>query len=212
MKQVDGIWLPQGDTHFARMMRKEPKRTYHGQPVGVYQHFKIAKALGLVSQHAVALDIGGHVGFWSMWLAQAFGQVHAFEPTPEHAACFERNVRDANVTLHRCAMGAAEGLSGLSVDAENSGKSCLSDGASVPVKTVDGFGFEGVGLIKIDVEGYEPEVLEGARETIARCKPLVVFEDNGQHERYGFRNPHDVAKDLGLSMVCAMGKDWIYRC
>jgi FkbM family methyltransferase len=212
VKKVDGIWLPSGDNHFARMMRKEPQRSYHGQPVGVYQYFKVAKALELVDQRAVALDIGGHVGFWSMWLAQVFDHVHAFEPTPEHADCFSRNVMDNNVTLHRCAMGATEGMTGLSTDPDNSGKAHLSEGASVPIKTVDSFGFEGVGLIKIDVEGYEPQVLEGARETIARCKPVVVFEDNGQHERYGFRNPHEVAKSLGLSMVCAMGKDWIYRC
>jgi FkbM family methyltransferase len=212
VKHVNGIWLPDGDTHFERMMRKEPQRVYQGKGVGVYQYFKVAKALGLAKQKAVALDIGGHVGFWSMWLAGAFDHVHAFEPTPEHAQCFERNVRDSNVTLHRCAMGAREGFAGVTSDPENSGKAHLSEGASVPIKSVDSFGFEGVGLIKIDVEGYEPEVLEGAKETIARCKPVVVFEDNGQHERYGFRNPHDVAKELGLSMVLQMGKDWIYSC
>lgn len=212
MKKVDGIWLPDGDNHFARMMRKEPQRNYRGTPVGVYQYFKIEKALQQVESRGVALDIGGHVGFWSMWLAQVFGQVHAFEPTPGHAECFSRNVLDSNVTLHRCAVGSAEGVSGISTDPENSGKAHLAEGSSVLVKTVDSFGFEGVGLIKIDVEGYEPEVLIGAKETIARCKPVVVFEDNGQHERYGFQNPHEVAKTLGLSMVCAIGKDWIYRC
>src|SRR5690606_32560895 len=87
MKQVQGIWLPDGDTHFARMMVKEPARMYYGSPVGVYQHFKIEKAMGLVENRKTALDIGAHVGFWSMWLSDEFDSVHAFEPSPAHAEC-----------------------------------------------------------------------------------------------------------------------------
>lgn len=212
MKQVNGIWLPDGDTHFARMMKKEPLRMYGSKPVGVYQHFKIEKAMRLVDDFRVALDIGAHVGFWSMWLAERFVHVHAFEPSNDHADCFERNVTGSNVTMRRVAVGAADGMTGLSLDSENSGKSCLSAGDSVRVVTIDSFGFENVDLIKIDVEGYESEVLEGARQTIERCGPVVVFEDNGQHERYGFKNPHAVAKSMGLKELAQMGKDWVYQC
>lgn len=212
MKQVDGIWLPDGDTHFARMMKKEPARVYRGKKVGVYQHFKIEKAMGFVDNRRVALDIGAHVGFWSMWLADEFESVHAFEPSPEHAECFSRNVTGKNVTLHQYALGASAGRSGLSSDPDNSGKACLAAGAAVEVRALDSFELQDVGLIKIDVEGYESEVLDGARRTIARCRPIVVFEDNGQHERYGFRSPHEAAADVGLKMICAMGKDWIYQC
>lgn len=210
MKQVQGIWLPDGDSHFERMMRKEPPRGYRGVMVGAYQHFKIAKALSLTCRRWGALDIGAHVGFWSMWLAQEFAEVHAFEPVPEHADCFDRNVRDANVVLHRHAVGSGEGSVGLSPNQENSGKSSVAAGDGVEVRSIDSYGFQDVALIKIDVEGYEPEVLKGAADTIARCSPLVVFEDNGQHARYGFEPPQAVAEWLGLSPVCRLGDDWYY--
>lgn len=208
MKQVQGIWLPDSDTHFERMMRKEPARLYRGQMVGSYQHFKIAKALSLSCRRGVALDIGAHVGFWSMWLALEFAEVHAFEPMPDHAECFERNV--AGVTLHRHAVGSGVGTAGLNPHPDNSGKASIGKGQDVEVRSIDSYRFQDVALIKIDVEGYEPEVLEGAADTIARCSPLIVFEDNGQHERYGFESPQVVAQRMGLKQVCQMGKDWIY--
>lgn len=209
MKQVAGIWLPDTDNHFARMMGKEPFRDYFGKQVGVYQYFKIERALDLVGNHGIALDIGAHVGFWSMWLAQSFEHVHAFEPV--HGDCFAHNVNRDNVTLHRVAVGRQSGFTGITLDGANSGKTSLARGASIEVRSIDSYSFENVGLMKIDVEGYEPEVLEGAAETIKRCKPLVVFEDNGQHERYEFEDPHAVAKRLGLKEVCQMGADWIYQ-
>ncbi len=212
MKQVQGIWLPDGDTHFARMMKKEPARVYCGKPVGVYQHFKIEKALGFVDHRRTALDIGAHVGFWSMWLASEFESVYAFEPSQAHAECFSRNVVADNFMLYPFAVGSRPSTSGMTLDPENSGKACLSEGSQVQIVTIDSFDFQDVDLIKIDVEGYESEVLEGARETIKRCGPVVVFEDNGQHERYGFKSPHAVAKSLGLKELAQMGKDWIYQC
>lgn len=212
MKQIHGIWLPDSDTHFKRMMSKEPLRNYNGTVVGCYQHFKIEKALSLTPKRGVALDVGAHVGFWSMWLAKDFAEVHAFEPVQDHADCFARNVTSSNVTLHRNAVGAREGMAGVDQDRENSGKTALTAGRSVRVHSIDSYGFQNVSLIKIDVEGYESQVLLGAVDTIVRCQPTIVFEDNGQSERYGFENPRIVAERIGLRMVCQMGKDWVYQC
>lgn len=212
MKKVEGIWLPDSDTHFKRMMGKEPRRTYHGQSVGCYQYFKIEKVLSLTERRGTALDVGAHVGFWSMWLALEFREVHAFEPVPEHAECFRRNVQDA-VELHEHAVGYIPSLVCVNRHPDNSGKSAVGDGIDpVPVRPIDGYRFNDVSLIKIDVEGYESEVLMGAAETIARCRPLIVFEDNGQHERYGFDSPRAVADAVGLKPVCQMGMDWVYQC
>jgi FkbM family methyltransferase len=210
VKLVDGIWLPDSDTHFARMMRKEPQRAYKGRSVGCYQYFKIEKALALTERRGVALDVGAHVGFWSMWLALHFQEVHAFEPVPEHVECFKKNVKDL-VDIHEHAVGAVKSLVCINRHPDNSGKASIGDGADfVDVRSIDSYQFEDVALIKIDVEGYESEVLMGAAKSIARCKPLVILEDNGQHERYGLDSPRLVAEELGLKEVGQMGKDWIY--
>jgi hypothetical protein len=46
------------------------------------------------------------------------------------------------------------------------------------VKTLDSYNFDKVDFIKIDVEGYEPEVLEGAKQLINRHRPIIFFEVN----------------------------------
>ena len=210
MKKIHGIWLPDSDRHFERMMGKEPQQVYHCEKVGCYQHFKIKKALSLTERRGLALDVGAHVGFWSMWLGLEFREVHAFEPVAEHAECFRMNVKD-DVVLHDHAVGSVESQACINLHPENSGKAAVGDGAtSVKVRSIDSYQFDDVDLIKIDVEGYESEVLWGAIDTLARCKPLLVFEDNGQHERYGFDSPRKVAQDFGLREVCQMGRDWIY--
>lgn len=213
MKRVDGIWLPDSDRHFARMMCKEKPRNYHGELVGCYQAFKIEKALSLTSGRGVALDVGAHVGFWSMWLAEEFQEVHAFEPMPEHVECFVRNVKGHNVVMHPHAVGAGHSWSGIAPHPDNSGKTCMTAGDAVEVHAIDRYLFRDVDLIKIDVEGFEPEVLKGAADTIDRCSPLVIFEDNGQHERYGFEIPSRIAERMGLKEVARLGKDLFYaRC
>jgi len=53
-------------------------------------------------------------------------------------------------------------------------------GESVPVTTVDNLGLDACALIKADVQGMERDVLEGARETIARCRPLLYVENDQQ--------------------------------
>jgi hypothetical protein len=48
----------------------------------------------------------------------------------------------------------------------------------VPIRTLDSYEFDNVGLIKIDVEGFEEKVLRGGVKTIARCKPILYIEDD----------------------------------
>ena len=47
--------------------------------------------------------------------------------------------------------------------------------------TLDGFAFDHIALIKVDVEGHELQVLKGARETIERCKPILYVENDRPH-------------------------------
>lgn len=61
MKQVHGIWFPDGDEHFEKQLREAP--VVYGAKT--YQYKKYVKALAHVSRRMFALDIGGHVGLWS---------------------------------------------------------------------------------------------------------------------------------------------------
>jgi FkbM family methyltransferase len=210
MKMAKGIWLPDSDMHFERMMAKEPMRNYGERSVGVYQFAKLQKALSFTKTRRVAVDVGAHVGFWSMWLAREFDLVHAFEPVPEHASCWRRNMEGVdNVVIHELAVGKGPGLVGLVVDAENSGKSCVTENGGVAIVSLDELDLECVDFIKIDTEGYESAVLEGSAKTIAKCRPVIVVESNGQHDRYRLQEPVALLTSMGANVLHRMKHDVI---
>lgn len=205
MKRVRGIWLPDSDTHFEQMMRKTGQVFHDDRLVGVYQKEKLDTALRYTKRRRTAVDIGAHCGFWSMWLADAFRHVEAFEPVAEHADCFVRNVTQQNVTLHRCALGNRCGLVTMKTDPENTGRARVESFGSgdVPIVRLDDIVLEKVDFIKIDVEGFEAAVVAGAMETITRFRPVIVIEQNDV--------PNTVASlmNLGMTVRRHIGSDWI---
>ena len=73
MKQVNGLWLPDSDTHFAGYREMNFS-------VGNIPDYEIGTrrvALGLTKQRRVALDVGAHVGIWTRHLAEEFDTVWA---------------------------------------------------------------------------------------------------------------------------------------
>jgi hypothetical protein len=48
--------------------------------------------------------------------------------------------------------------------------------SGIVVRTLDSYGLDGVSILKVDVEGYEEDVLRGAVDTIRRCQPVIFFE------------------------------------
>jgi hypothetical protein len=135
----------------------------------------------------VVVDIGANLGTTTLPLARAVGsagQVLAFEPQPLIAQCLLTNLtlNDAfNVRHFAAAAGQAAGWASMQVpavgDASNYGAACLGEGnLKVPVMGLDDLGLERCSLIKIDVEGFEWQVLQGARETIRSLRPVLYFE------------------------------------
>jgi hypothetical protein len=66
--------------------------------------------------------------------------------------------------------------------AGNEGGTAVGKGGDkAELRPLDSFGFRNLSFIKIDVEGFEDEVLEGARLTIARNRPVILIEIQGGH-------------------------------
>lgn len=131
----------------------------------------------------VLVDVGAMIGNHSAYLA-AFvphSAIHAFEPIPDNVDLLVGNVAPwPSVSVDEVALSDHEGTARMVVEHTNYGHARIPRvGGLVDVKTrtLDSYRLDDVTLLKIDVEGHEPQVLAGARDTIARCRPLIVIED-----------------------------------
>lgn len=144
----------------------------------------------LLDAGETAVDIGANIGQNSS--AMAFksgpaGRVIAFEPHPSTFPDLRRNVvswpntKCARIELNNVALGQQDGEAVLAATEYLSGASLRKEGAGVkvPVRRLDDFLRDAaVGVCKIDVEGHELSVLQGAPETLKRRAIRdIVFED-----------------------------------
>jgi FkbM family methyltransferase len=183
MFRFDAWWMPDGETHLVDLMGKTQRRV-NGRLT--YQFHKYALARESCTKFRAAVDVGAHVGLWSYWMAEQFRVLHAFEPSERHRECWVVNVTTPTAHLYPYALGETEAQVGLQVETESSGNTRIIDGDSVWMRTLDSFQLQEIDFLKIDCEGYEVFVVEGARETLARCRPVVVVEQKpGTPKRYG---------------------------
>lgn len=188
MKVVHGVAFPDADEFMVRELA----------PSGTYQLAHLEAALRHVRDLACAIDGGAHVGTWTRVMAARFERVLAVEPSPDTAECLIANVTAAaltNVEVHQAALGQGKGRVTMALDAANqqranTGARFARAGGDIPVVTIDSFRLDRLGFLKLDVEGSEPFALAGAADTIATCKPIILFENKRLWTRH-FGLPKD---------------------
>lgn len=143
-----------------------------------------------VAPGSVVADVGSFIGTHAVALAHAvggMGQVHAFEPRRETFEILKRNIDNnvaGRVTAHNVGVSdhpATIHLMTQDPQTRNLGGLSLIDqgeGYEVEVITLDMLALPRLDLMKVDVEGMEASVIAGARETLARCRPVVFAECN----------------------------------
>lgn len=185
MQQFGGWWLPAGETHLPEWMEKVNQRV-DGRLA--YQHGKLVAALGYCRRFRRAIDVGGHIGTWSFYLAKLFQRVEAFEPVALHRECFDRNVGNGTVHLWPLALGAEKGSVSIRTAPTSSGDSWVEGSGDIPLERLDDLLPDAVDVdfIKLDCEGYELFALQGAEQTILRNKPAIIVEQKrGKAEKFG---------------------------
>lgn len=149
-------------------------------------------------------DVGGNIGYTTALMAGVAPRSRIFtyeplalcQPYLDQVAAHFPGVR----IVHK-AVGSEPGTAEFKQRAQVDRSSFAGSGSehdattlSVPMTTLDlDLAGEPVDLIKVDVEGFEHVVLAGARETILRCKPVVVFE---AYEQQVLRQVIDIFTDL----------------
>jgi len=160
---------------------------------------------GVMRQHLqptdIACDIGANKGSFIYWLSSwcRSGRVVAFEPQPELARRLKNVCRVMgldNVTVEAKAAYSRSGNQDLFVPKGHQPGASLNrmaaegesfDILSVPVVSLDAYFGEHdkIGLLKIDAEGAEFEILKGAERILRQHAPLLVFECENRHLTHG---------------------------
>lgn len=205
IKRVNGLWLPAHESHLTYYAAQGKFGEW------TYQAHKMIAALEFCRNARVAVDIGGHCGLWSKELTKVFNHVHAFEPVELHRECYERNV-GGHYTLHACALGEGEGRVSIHTTDGSSGDSYVKGYGDIPLRTLDGFGLADVDFMKLDCEGYELYALRGGKETILRCRPVVIVEQKpGRAQKWGLKETEavDFLEGLGMKLQKEIAGDFI---
>ena len=175
-----------------------------------------------------ALDIGVYRGVYSLKLSQNFKQIHAFEPNPLLFPYLNDNLKKIikNINLYNLALSDKSGetelklpvrsrsifkdnieelyqLGAASIHPENEFENF--EKVQVKVEKLDNILIEDIGFIKIDVEGHELEVIEGAKETIIKNKPVLLIEIEKRHSKKPVEET--IGKINNLEYDCFFVKD-----
>lgn len=194
-KDGNTYWVEQGDKLYAQRLR-----------AGQYQKSNWLFAQTLIDQWQTAIDVGTNNACNAIHYAKRFNKVECFEPTALAQQLWLNTVRDnqvTNVELHPYGCGEHDFVTEILTHKKNGGHNHLAhydknprarpershrDRETVQVRAIDTFTFQDVGFIKVDVEGYEQFVLQGAQNTIQRCRPTIQLEIvANQCRKFGYR-------------------------
>ncbi len=213
MKESHGFWFPDYDTHFPKMLEKSLKK----EGILRYQWRARDCAVNACNQRRICIDIGANVGLWSVDLVNSFDRVVAFEPVQEFIECFRKNVKKSNYFIYECALGKEESYINMNVVEGNTGHSHIDAKSygkgKIPLKTLDSFNFNDIDMIKIDVEGFEEEILFGAQQTIERNLPILVIEQ----QKHEYKNAMEdlpsikLLEKWGYKVIEQFNKDWVLK-
>lgn len=170
-----------------------PVKYFYGSLRGTLEdEMKLLKFL--VRSHDHVIDIGGNRGIYAYQLWKLGTKVEVFEPNPTCARILSAWAVDKpTVNVHTVALSSHVGSANLHIPIDESG---IEHDASasientgflhardqlVPLQTLDSYQFEDVSLIKIDVEGHEYSVIEGAEATIISSRPALLVEIEQRH-------------------------------
>lgn len=145
----------------------------------------------------IVVDAGAFIGDHTVFYARCVGDrghVHAFEPNADAFACLHYNTSGLPVTQYNAGLGAEPSLQGIS-RSNNAGASHLIDGNGCRIIDLDSLHLDRLDFFKLDVEGFEVMALRGAKDTIARCKPVMLIEVNtAALQRQGYTPLHIFAQ------------------
>lgn len=171
----------------------------------------------IIPRDSMILDIGANIGNHTVFFGKICKakKIYCFEPVAETFDILSENVRLNNlediVVLNNVALGDKTGNAKIKhFNPDNSGSTQVeaSDDGNMKLARLDDYEFQTVDFIKIDVEGYEYNLLLGARETLKKHSPVIFIEifDNK------FKATNKLLEEYGYKMETTVAPyNYIYR-
>lgn len=146
--------------------------------------------ISLIEPHFNCIDVGANNGFLSLLMTRAakLGRVASFEPDPRNYKKASRNIalnQTPNLLLCNYGLGCVSGVANMVLPQPGNTGGCRiastsHKGTPILIKPLDdcfaSLGLHSLNLIKIDVEGFELNVLRGAKGTLLRYRPILFVE------------------------------------
>jgi len=142
------------------------------------------------------IDIGAHIGRYTILLSKNFKRIIAIEPVKDSFNVLRKNIllnRLKNVKVINFAIGEKERITKIYINKENLGASSLIEKSKNCTeqkvkmisldKLIKSLKIKKIDVIKIDVEGYELNVLKGAKKLLKKFRPLIIIEIRKKHKK-----------------------------
>jgi FkbM family methyltransferase len=214
MKFRCNTWMPISEAHFAAGLKED----------GSYETESYEASLVHTPRRCVAIDAGANIGLWARRMAADFGVVHCFEPQAQARACLARNAAFNNVVLYPYALGSEPGEAIITVNRLGIGGGMIpvtekyraashlkypTTEEKVTVIPIDDFNLQ-PDYIKIDVQGFEVDLLRGGERTIRKYRPTIVCEIEGDATIIDTKAALPILREFGYRLAETVGKNGVF--
>lgn len=175
----------------------------------------LSKIKKYINNNAIILDVGANIGNHTVFFAKECraSKIYAFEPTQKTFQLLQKNIRinklDDVVVAMNVALGAKNSKVNMIVNGQDAGSNRVEENVNgnIAMSTIDDLRLEEpIDFMKIDVEGYEYEVLKGAERTIAKDRPHIfieIFDIN-------YNKVHQLLSRFGYECIERIEQDYLY--
>jgi FkbM family methyltransferase len=203
MKKIGNWWLPDTDRYCNPITLERRENLYTSQTGWIKKHIRYKD---------LYIDIGANFGHTAVPFADVFKRIICFEITPSNYECLAKNVEPyKNIQCFNVGLSNQAGTVDImeyptagSVNTIVDTRLARSERGKVNQRNVTALDmmlpYEVAGFIKIDVEGHEVQVIEGAKEILSRSRGLVYIESVDTKEQV-----RSAMKDLGWTFVFRHG-------
>lgn len=181
-----------------------------------FEIFHLSMLKEYIKENAVILDVGANIGNHTIFFAKECNarKIYCFEPTQKTFQILKENIKinrlDYMVDAMNIALGNKNSKVDVIVNAKDAGSNYVEENVKgdTALSTLDSLSInDKIDFIKIDVEGYEYEVLKGMEKTIAKDKPMLfieIFDVN-------YDRVHGLLAYMGYKCEFRMEQDYLYK-